>query len=88
MNQDLIGCDLIIGCVDKFCIRRDLEVFCRRHMIPYLDVGMDVHKLPNGHYEIYGQVIISMANEPCMKCMGFLTEEVLANGAAGLRCCG
>jgi len=88
VNQDLIECDLIIGCVDKFWIRRDLEAFCRRHMIPYLDLGMDVHKLLNEQYEIHGQVIISMPGEPCMKCMGFLTEKVLAEeaseyGAAG-----
>jgi len=81
VSLDLIGCDLIVGCVDKFCIRRDLEAFCRRHMIPYLDVGMDVQKLPNGQYEIYGQVILSMPGEVCMKCTNFLTEEVLSKEA-------
>ncbi|MDP2788723.1 MAG: ThiF family adenylyltransferase [bacterium] len=81
VTSELIDCDLIVGCVDKFCIRRDLEAFCRRHMIPYLDVGMDVHKWPNGKYEIYGQVILSMPGEVCMKCMGFLTEEVLSKEA-------
>jgi hypothetical protein len=86
-TQDLMACDLIVGCVDKFSARRDLEAFCRRHMIPYVDIGMDVQKISSG-YEIYGQIILSMPGEPCMTCMGFLNEKVLreeaeAYGAAG-----
>jgi hypothetical protein len=80
--EDLLGCDLIVGCVDKFSTRRDLEAFCRRHLIPYLDVGMDVHELANGRFEIDGQVILSMPGKPCMHCMGFLNENVLALEAA------
>ena len=82
MAEDLLGCDLIIGCVDTFSGRRDLEAFCRRHLIPYLDVGMDVHDLPNGRFEIHGQVILSMPGKPCMHCMGFLNEAVLGQEAA------
>jgi ThiF family protein len=87
-RESLIGCDLIIGCVDSFCARRDLEAFCRRHLIPYLDVGMDVHELASGRFEIYGQIILSMPSKPCMHCMGFLNETVLGQeaqkyGAAG-----
>ena len=82
MVESLTGCDLIIGCVDTFCARRDLEAFCRRHMIPYIDVGMDVHSLPTGQFEINGQVILSMPGWPCMHCSGFLNETVLAEEAA------
>ncbi len=87
--SDLMGCDLIIGCVDSFSGRRDLEVFCRRNLIPLIDVGMDVDD-SRGRVEIYGQVILSMPGRPCMHCMGFLNEEVLAlearrYGAAGGR---
>jgi hypothetical protein len=90
VTEDLIGCDLIIGCVDGFCTRRDLEAFCRRHLIPYVDVGMDVIKSDDNRFEIFGQVILSMPGNPCMHCMGFLTESVLAleaqhYGAAGRR---
>lgn len=82
MAEDLLGCDLIIGCVDTFGGRRDLEAFCRRHLIPYLDVGMDVHELPSGGFEVNGQVILSMPGKPCMHCMGFLNETVLGQEAA------
>ena len=80
--EALLGCDVIIGCVDKFSTRRDLEAFCRRHLIPYIDVGMDVHELANDRFEIDGQVILSMPGKPCMHCMGFLNETVLALEAA------
>jgi ThiF family len=89
-TDDLIGCNLILGCVDSFCTRRDLEAFCRRHLIPYIDVGMDVMKSDDDHFEIFGQVILSMPGNPCMHCMGFLNDSVLAleaqnYGAAGTR---
>jgi hypothetical protein len=76
-----MGCDFIVGCVDKLSVRRDLEAFSRRHLIPYLDIGMDVKQLPNGVPEIYGQVILSMPGYPCMRCMGFLKESELAQEA-------
>ena len=82
MIEDLLGCDLIVGCVDSYSARRDIEAFCRRHLIPYVDVGMDVHKMPNKQFEIDGQVILSMPGKPCMHCMGFLNEMTLAEEAA------
>ncbi len=86
----LMRCDIIVGCVDTFGGRRDLEAFCRRHLIPYVDVGMDVQQLGDQKYEIIGQVILSMPGKACMHCMNFLTDEVLAEearryGAAGGR---
>lgn len=80
-RDDLKTCDLIIGCVDKFSTRRDLEEFSRRHLIPYLDVGMDVRLKKSKRYEIYGQVALSMPGEVCFKCMQILTDDVLAKEA-------
>ncbi len=74
--------DVIFGCVDKFATRRDLEATARRYLIPYIDIGMDVH--PEGErFRITGQVILSMPGQPCLKCLGFLTDELLAREAAG-----
>jgi ThiF family len=85
--EHLAGCDLIFGCLDSFGARRDLEAFSRRHMIPLIDVGMDVIG-DLGNYEIVGQVILSMPGCPCMHCTGFLNPDVLGReaqhyGAAG-----
>lgn len=85
--ERMVGCDLAFGCVDSFLARRDLESFCRRHLIPLIDVGMDVIE-QGGRFEIIGQVLLSMPGKPCMRCMNFLNDQVLATeaqlyGAAG-----
>jgi len=79
-TDSLMQCDIVVGCVDTFSGRRDLEAFCRRHLIPYVDVGMDVQDLGDRR-EIMGQVILSMPGRPCMRCMGFLNDQVLAEEA-------
>ena len=73
--------DVVFGCVDTFLARQELESTTHRYFIPYLDIGMDVAKC-EGQYFISGQVVLSMPGEPCMKCMGFLTDEKLGREAA------
>ena len=85
----LRSCDVIFGCVDSYDQRRQLELFARRYQVPYIDVGMDVSGEEAQHV-VSGQVILSMPGCPCMRCMGFLSEELLAAeankyGAAGAR---
>jgi hypothetical protein len=82
ITESLLNCDIIFGCVDTFLGRRDLEAFCRRNLIPLIDVGMDVRKLAGAGFEIDGQIILSMPGYPCMHCTGFLNETVLAQEAA------
>jgi len=87
---DLKVCDVIVGAVDSYKERDQLERFARRHLIPYLDIGMDVHKLGKNGFLISGQVIMSMPGGPCLRCCGLVTEERLtleaqAYGAAGGR---
>lgn len=83
-NPDKVHeCDIVIGGVDSFVGRRDLEAECRRYLIPVVDIGMDVHD----EYEeeapsMAGQIICSMPGYPCMKCMGFINERNLAKEAA------
>lgn len=76
-------CDIVFGCLDGFSERQQLEAHCRRYMIPYIDIGMDVH-LAEGDPAptMAGQVILSMPGSRCMRCIGFLTEENLAKEAA------
>ncbi len=74
-------CDLIFGCLDSFVVRRDLEAFCRAHMIPFLDIGMIVRRPEGAPAEIHGQVILSMPDGHCMHCLQFLDPENLAEEA-------
>ncbi|HEY3412810.1 MAG TPA: ThiF family adenylyltransferase [Armatimonadota bacterium] len=76
--EDLRGCDIVFGCVDGFRGRDELERSCRRYMIPYVDIGMDVHQADGEAPRMGGQVILSLPGHPCMRCLGFLTNETLA----------
>lgn len=69
-------CHIVIGCVDSYKGREELESECRRHLIHYIDIGMDVHG--TNPPVIGGQVILSSPGGHCMRCMGFLTEAKLA----------
>jgi hypothetical protein len=84
--QDVAGalheCDLVFGCVDGFREREQLEATTRRYLIPYIDIGLDVHRVEPEPPQMAGQVILSMPGGPCMRCFGFLTEEALAREAA------
>jgi molybdopterin/thiamine biosynthesis adenylyltransferase len=80
-------CSVIVACGDNLSVRDGLERFCRRYLIPLIDIGMDVHTSATG-FAISGQVILSLPEKPCMRCMGFITNEKLAKeqakyGAAG-----
>jgi len=79
--------DAVFGCVDSYAQRAQLEAMCRRFLIPYIDIGMDVTETKTG-FVISGQVICSLPGRACMRCFGFLTEDLLAEeaghyGAAG-----
>lgn len=88
--DDLKLCDVIVGAVDGFQERDQLERFARKHLITYLDIGMDVHKLGPKNFLVSGQVILSLPGGPCLRCCGLITDERLAEearryGAAGTR---
>lgn len=81
--DELRECDVIMGAVDSFLGRDELERFCRRFMIPYIDIGMDVYDLGDPEqFLISGQVILSSPGRPCMRCCQFLTDKRLQQEAA------
>lgn len=80
--DELKSCDIVFGCVDGFSERDQLEAATRRFLIPYIDIGLDVHNTKNEPPRMMGQIILSMPGHSCMKCMGFLTETKLQVEAA------
>lgn len=82
--------DIILGAVDSFSEREQLERFARRYLIPYIDIGADVILDPSGGFFIFGQIILSVPGAPCLRCCNFITDDNLAKeaqkyGAAGGR---
>jgi len=80
--EPLRNCDIVFGCVDSFAERRELEIACRRYLMAFIDIGMDVHRSGDEPPRMGGQVILSMPGGPCMSCLEFLTEEKLGREAA------
>lgn len=78
----LRSCHVIFGCVDTFAGRDELEICARRYLVNYIDIGMDVHIGNDGQPVMGGQVILSAPGGPCMRCMEFLTDELLGLEAA------
>lgn len=72
----LRSCTVLFGCVDSFSEREQLEAYARRYSIPYIDIGMDVHK-NNSQFYISGQIILSMPANLCLRCLGFITDKNL-----------
>lgn len=81
--------DVVFGGIDGLLQRRDIESATRRYMTPYIDIGMDVHEI-DSRFSVSGQVTLSTPGQPCMKCMGIIRDDHLAQeaglyGAAGGR---
>ena len=80
-------CDIVVGGLDSVRAKHELEGFCRRFLIPYIDMGMDVHEL-DGEFLIAGQAVLSMPGKPCLQCLGVVRQDALDEegrryGAAG-----
>ena len=80
-TDELKNCDLIFGGVDSFTERAELERFARRNLIPYIDIGMDVHGLGDNSFLVSGQVVLSTPGAPCLHCCGIITDERLKEEA-------
>jgi hypothetical protein len=40
--ETLRRCDVIVACVDRLHVRDDLNRFCKRYLIPMVDVGIEI----------------------------------------------
>ncbi len=66
---------IVFGCLDGYQQRDYLEAAARRFGIPYIDIGMDVTHIGPTGYAVAGQMIMTRPDGPCMRCLGFITDE-------------
>jgi molybdopterin-synthase adenylyltransferase len=69
--------DLIITCLDRFDAREQVNAFCRRYLIPQIDIGIEILSTEERLASADGQLIVSIPGHPCLRCW-FLTDAVLA----------
>ena len=68
--------DIVVACVDRFDAREAVNAFCRRHLIPLVDIGMSITSVGERLARADGQVIVSLPGESCLRCF-FLTDALL-----------
>jgi molybdopterin/thiamine biosynthesis adenylyltransferase len=69
---------LVFGCLDGYLQRSYLERAARRYLTPYIDIGMDVTKIAEDIFAVAGQMIMTLPQGPCMRCLGFITDQRLS----------
>jgi len=72
----LKGADVVVSCLDRFDAREAINAFCRRYLIPLVDIGMSITSTGERLATASGQVIVSLPGEPCLRCY-FLTDALL-----------
>jgi len=81
-SEALKICDVVIAGIDDVRSKHELDAFTKRFMIPLIDMGMDVTLIRKGEHLISGQVVLTGPGEPCLQCLGIVTEEAISKEAA------
>jgi molybdopterin/thiamine biosynthesis adenylyltransferase len=69
--------DVIVGCVDGWDGRDDLNRFALAHRIPYVDIGAVITP-PTGRLplRVSGQIVVVVPGDgPCLRCLRLITDE-------------
>lgn len=84
--EALRECDLVIACVDKLQVRDDLNRLSKRYLIPLLDVGLEItpgQKGSSSVHAISGRMTKALADGPCLRCQGIISDTKLAEERDG-----
>jgi molybdopterin-synthase adenylyltransferase len=69
--------DLVVAAVDTFAARDQINAFCRRHLLPLIDIGMNVRSDGERLQSAHGQLVVVTPDSPCLRCTPLLSDEVL-----------
>jgi hypothetical protein len=84
--QALRECDVIVAAVDRLHVRDDLNRFCKRYLIPLIDIGLEI--VPGGNATtavscIPGRVTKVQPDGPCLRCQGVIDDGKLERERSG-----
>jgi molybdopterin-synthase adenylyltransferase len=73
----LKGVDIVVACVDTFAAREQLNEFCRRYHIPYVDIGVNIETVDDRLSRAAGQLVVVTPDSPCIRCLPVLSSAIL-----------
>lgn len=73
--DELRGCDLLVGCVDRDWPRLILCEVARQYLIPYLDLGTEIGATSDVIQSLDARVSYIGPDRPCLKCAKIISEE-------------
>lgn len=82
-NEAVKAADIVVGCVDNYHARADLQELTLRYGIPYVDVGLRIRADNGGSVLIGGNVITCIPGRFCQWCFGFLSQDKLDEETGG-----
>jgi hypothetical protein len=74
--------DVVVACVDSFDAREQINGFCRRHFLPLIDIGMQIHTREERLVQAHGQLVVVLPDSACLRCTPLLSDAVLARERA------
>lgn len=66
--------DLLVTCVDRDAPRFRAAVWARRRLVPHLDIGTGVTRLPTGERQLAADVRLLLPGAGCVRCVGGLGD--------------
>ncbi len=76
--------DIVVGCVNNYHARADLNEIAWRYCIPYVDIGLHITTDTSDRLTgIPGQRSTVLPGRPCLWCADFLTEKNLRDETGG-----
>lgn len=73
--DELRGCDLLVGCVDRDWPRLILCEIAQQYLIPYLDLGSEIGATADTIQSLDARVSYIGPDRPCLKCAKIISEE-------------
>ncbi len=76
--DELLRCDLVLGCTDTQHSRAALGDFASHYLLPSLDAAVLMRAKDGKLLEQVGEIARYSADEPCPWCLGRINQKVLA----------
>ena len=73
--KELLGCDFIVGCVDRDWPRLILSEIAYQYLLPFVDLGTEIGASETEIQSLDARVSYSGPGRPCLLCSGVVSAE-------------